>query len=154
MVEDSPDIRELVRVLLEGAGHEVLTASDGREGVTRALESRPDLVLMDLSLPVLSGWEATRQIKSHPETARIPVVAVTAHAMQGDRERALAAGCDGFVAKPIDGEPFVALVGSFLRPAGDRAALTADRGRGRSGRDDRARARFSSSTTSRRSRIC
>ena len=124
VVEDSPDIRELVRVLLEGAGHEVLTASDGQEGVTRAREIRPDLVLMDLSLPVLSGWEATRQIKSHPETSRIPVVAVTAHAMQGDRERALAAGCDGFLAKPIDEETFASLVASFLGVAGDRAAAS------------------------------
>ncbi|MEO8431735.1 MAG: response regulator [Acidobacteriota bacterium] len=120
VVEDSPDIRELVRMLLEGAGHEVLTASDGQQGVQRALDARPDLVLMDLSLPVLSGWEATRQIKSHPETSGIPVVAVTAHAMQGDRERALAAGCDGFLAKPIDEDTFASLVGSFLKLPGDR----------------------------------
>ena len=93
VVEDSPDIRVLIRMLLESAGHEVLTASDGREGVETAGRERPDLVLMDLSLPVLSGWEAARQIKSQPETADITVIAVTAHAMQGDRERAMAAIC-------------------------------------------------------------
>jgi CheY-like chemotaxis protein len=114
VVEDSPDIRELVRVLLESAGHEVLTASDGQEGVALTRERHPNLVLMDLSLPVLSGWEATREIKADPATASIPVIAVTAHAMQGDRERALAAGCDGFVAKPIDEETFASVVASFL----------------------------------------
>lgn len=106
VVEDSPDIRVLIRMLLESAGHEVLTASDGREGVETAGRERPDLVLMDLSLPVLSGWEAARQIKSQPDTADITVIAVTAHAMQGDRERAMAAGCDGFLSKPIDEETF------------------------------------------------
>jgi CheY-like chemotaxis protein len=116
VVEDSPDIRVLVRMLLEAAGHEVLTASDGREGVETAKRERPDLVLMDLSLPVLSGWEATKALKETPETASIPVVAVTAHAMHGDRERALAAGCDGFIPKPIDEETFETLVGSYLRP--------------------------------------
>ncbi|MDQ6892400.1 MAG: response regulator [Acidobacteriota bacterium] len=114
VVEDSPDIRELVRVLLESAGHEVMTASDGQEGVALTRERHPNLVLMDLSLPVLSGWEATREIKADPDTASIPVIAVTAHAMQGDRERALAAGCDGFVAKPIDEETFASVVASFL----------------------------------------
>ncbi|MDQ2870098.1 MAG: response regulator [Acidobacteriota bacterium] len=118
VVEDSPDIRALVRMLLEPAGHQVFTANDGQEGVTAARRLQPDLVLMDLSLPVLSGWEATRAIKSAPETARIPVIAVTAHAMQGDRERALAAGCDGFVAKPIDGETFASVVSSFLQATG------------------------------------
>ncbi|MEO8189744.1 MAG: response regulator [Acidobacteriota bacterium] len=118
VVEDSPDIRALVRMLLESAGHEVSTASDGQEGVRSASTVRPDLILMDLSLPIISGWEATRAIKSNPETARIPVIAVTAHAMQGDRERALAAGCDGFVAKPIDEETFASLIHSFLQSTG------------------------------------
>ncbi|MEP6470727.1 MAG: response regulator [Acidobacteriota bacterium] len=116
VVEDSPDIRVLIRMLLEAAGHDVITASDGREGVETAKRERPDLVLMDLSLPVLSGWEAAKAIKETPETASIPVVAVTAHAMHGDRERALAAGCDGFIPKPIDEETFETLVGSYLRP--------------------------------------
>ena len=115
VVEDSPDIRFLVRMLLEGAGHEVLSVGDGRAGVEAARSERPDLILMDLSLPVLSGWEATREIKANPESASIPVLAVTAHAMQGDRERALAAGCDGFIPKPIDEETFAALIASQLR---------------------------------------
>lgn len=118
VVEDSPDIRALIRMLLQAADHEVFTASDGQEGVTATREKRPDLVLMDLSLPILSGWEAAREIKSDPETARIPVIAVTAHAMHGDRERALAAGCDGFVAKPIDEETFASVVASFLQATG------------------------------------
>ena len=116
VVEDSPDIRLLVRMLLEAAGHDVLTASDGRSGVETARKERPDLVLMDLSLPILSGWEATRAIKDDPDISSIPVVAVTAHAMHGDRERALAAGCDGFIAKPIDEETFEPLVRSYARP--------------------------------------
>ena len=114
VVEDSPDIRVLIRMLLEPAGHDVVTAGDGREGVETAKRESPDLVLMDLSLPVLSGWEATRQIKSDPETADITVIAVTAHAMQGDRERALAAGCDGFLSKPIDEETFEKEVAAWL----------------------------------------
>jgi CheY-like chemotaxis protein len=114
VVEDSPDIRALVRLLLESAGHDVITANDGREGVESARRERPDLVLMDLSLPILSGWEATRQIKSEPATAGITILAVTAHAMQGDRERALAAGCDGFLPKPIDEDNFEREVAAWL----------------------------------------
>jgi CheY-like chemotaxis protein len=124
VVEDSPDIRVLIRMLLEAGGHEVTTASDGRAGVETARLERPDLVLMDLSLPVLSGWEAAKEIKEHPDTASIPVVAVTAHAMHGDRERALAAGCDGFIPKPIDEETFEPLVRSYLRrPAVEDSSL-------------------------------
>jgi CheY-like chemotaxis protein len=114
VVEDSPDIRALVRMLLEPSGHEILFAPDGREGVEAAKREKPDLVLMDLSLPILSGWEATRQIKTDPETSGITVLAVTAHAMQGDRDRALAAGCDGFLSKPIDEETFEQEVASWL----------------------------------------
>lgn len=115
VVEDSPDIRVLIRMLLEAAGHEVSTAPDGRAGVEAVRAQRPDLVLMDLSLPVLSGWEATKEIKEDPDIASIPIVAVTAHAMHGDRQRALAAGCDGFILKPIDEETFESLVRSYLR---------------------------------------
>ena len=108
-------------MLLEAAGHEVVTANDGRSGVDAARRERPDLVLMDLSLPVLSGWEATREIKSDPATAQIPILAVTAHAMQGDRERALAAGCDGFLAKPIDEESFEPTLSPYLRRRDSRS---------------------------------
>ncbi|MDQ5856760.1 MAG: response regulator [Acidobacteriota bacterium] len=126
VVEDSPDIRVLIRMLLEAAGHEVSTASDGRAGVEAVRAERPDLVLMDLSLPVLSGWEAAKEIKEDPDISSIPIVAVTAHAMHGDRERALAAGCDGFIPKPIDEETFESLVRSYVRrPPQEQPALSA-----------------------------
>jgi CheY-like chemotaxis protein len=123
VVEDSPDIRVLIRMLLEAGGHEVLTAADGREAIEAARRERPEVVLMDLSLPVLSGWEAAREIKADPATRSIPVIAVTAHAMQGDRERALAAGCDGFIAKPIDEATFERSVALYVpAPGAGRAA--------------------------------
>src|SRR5262249_44541146 len=106
VVEDSPDIRELIRMLLEPSGHRLFFAADGREGISAAGRESPDLVRMDLPLPVVRGGGAPRQIKNAPETASSIVLAVTAHAMQGDRDRALAAGCDGFLSKPIDEETF------------------------------------------------
>lgn len=115
VAEDSPDIRALVEMLLRADGHEVFAVSDGRAAVDSARSLRPDLVLMDLSLPLLSGWEATREIRADPAGATVPIVAVTAHAMQGDRERALAAGCDGFIPKPINEESFAARVVDFLK---------------------------------------
>ncbi len=114
IAEDSPDIRALIQMLLEGAGHEVIAVSDGRAAVAATRNRRPDLVLMDLSLPILSGWEAARQIRNDPATAPIPIVAVTAHAMHGDRERAMAAGCDGFIPKPIDEETFPSRILEFV----------------------------------------
>jgi DNA-binding response OmpR family regulator/anti-sigma regulatory factor (Ser/Thr protein kinase) len=122
IAEDSPDIRALVELLLGAEGHQISSVTDGRAAVEAAGRMRPDLVLMDLSLPLLSGWEAARQIRSNPATAGIPIVAVTAHAMQGDRERAIAAGCNGFIAKPINEETFAADVAGFLD---DRPALRA-----------------------------
>jgi CheY-like chemotaxis protein/anti-sigma regulatory factor (Ser/Thr protein kinase) len=136
VAEDSPDIRELIRMLLESDGHSVTAVPDGRAAVTSAREAPPDLVLMDLSLPILSGWEATRQIRSDPATASVPVLAVTAHAMQGDRERALAAGCDGFIPKPIDEETFARQVASFI---GARPVLLTERTRPRALRDEPGR---------------
>jgi DNA-binding response OmpR family regulator/anti-sigma regulatory factor (Ser/Thr protein kinase) len=114
IAEDSPDIRALVELLLQADGHEISSVTDGRAAVEAARRNRPDLVLMDLSLPLLSGWEAARQIRSDPATAAVPILAVTAHAMHGDRERALAAGCNGFIAKPINEETFAADIASFL----------------------------------------
>ncbi len=114
IAEDSPDIRALVELLLEAEGHQISSVTDGRAAVETARRTRPDLVLMDLSLPLLSGWEAARQIRSDPLTAMIPILAVTAHAMHGDRERAIAAGCNGFIAKPINEETFAADVSGFL----------------------------------------
>ena len=87
---------------LARAGHTVIVATDGEQGVAMALSERPDMILMDLSLPVLDGWQATRQIKATPDTKHIPVIALTAHAMAGDREKALSAGCDDFDTKPVE----------------------------------------------------
>ena len=101
-VEDNDDNIFMLKNRLARAGFTVIVANDGAQGVAIALSERPDLILMDLSLPVLDGWEATRQIKAAPETMHIPVIAMTAHAMAGDREKALAAGCDDFDTKPIE----------------------------------------------------
>ena len=101
-VEDNEDNVYVVKSRLTRAGFTILVATDGAQGVAMAGTEQPDLILMDLSLPVLEGWEATRRIKATPETKHIPVVALTAHAMAGDREKALAAGCNDFDTKPIE----------------------------------------------------
>jgi two-component system cell cycle response regulator DivK len=101
-VEDNEDNVYVLKSRLTRAGHTVLVAPDGVQAVTMAAAERPDLILMDLSLPVLDGWEATRRIKSGLETRHIPVIALTAHAMAGDREKAIAAGCDDFDTKPVE----------------------------------------------------
>ena len=101
-VEDNDDNIYVVKNRLTRAGFTVLIATDGAQGVAIAAAERPSLILMDLSLPVVDGWEATRQLKAAPETQHIPVVALTAHAMAGDREKALAAGCDDFDTKPVE----------------------------------------------------
>jgi CheY-like chemotaxis protein len=101
-VEDNEDNVYVLKNRLTRAGHTVLVATDGAQAVTMAAAEQPSLILMDLSLPVLDGWEATRRIKAAPETRHIPVIALTAHAMAGDREKAIAAGCDDFDTKPIE----------------------------------------------------
>lgn len=101
-VEDNDDNIYMLEKRLKRAGFDVVIARDGAEGVTLANAEQPDLVLMDLSLPVLDGWEATRRIKAAAGTLRIPVIALSANAMAGDREKALAAGCDDFDTKPLD----------------------------------------------------
>lgn len=101
-VEDNEDNIFMLKNRLARAGHTVVIATDGAQGVAMAVSERPDMVLMDLSLPVLDGWEATRQIKAAEATLHIPVIALSAHAMTGDREKALAAGCDDFDTKPIE----------------------------------------------------
>lgn len=102
LVEDNEDNRDMLSRRLIRKGYEVLLAADGGAGVAQALSERPDLILMDMSLPVLDGWEATRQIKAQAETSRIPVIALTAHAMSGDREKSVAAGCDDYDTKPVE----------------------------------------------------
>jgi CheY-like chemotaxis protein len=101
-VEDNEDNVFMLKNRLTRAGHTVVIANDGAQGVAMASSERPDIILMDLSLPVLDGWQATRQIKAAPDTKHIPVIALTAHAMAGDREKALSAGCDDFDTKPVE----------------------------------------------------
>ena len=102
LVEDNEMNRDMLSRRLQRRGYEVVTAVDGESGLTMTKTEMPALVLMDMSLPGLDGWEATRQIKADPATRAIPVIALTAHAMAGDREKALAVGCDDFDIKPID----------------------------------------------------
>ena len=102
LVEDNEMNRDMLSRRLQRRGYEVLTAVDGESGLALTRSEAPALVLMDMSLPGIDGWEATRQFKADPATRAIPVIALTAHAMAGDREQALAAGCDDFDIKPID----------------------------------------------------
>jgi len=102
LVEDNEMNRDMLSRRLARKKYEVLIAVDGKEGVEMATSEAPDLILMDMSLPVVDGWEATRRIKANSETEAIPVIALTAHAMSGDREKALEAGCDDYDTKPIE----------------------------------------------------
>lgn len=102
VIEDNELNRDMLARRLERRGYAVRLAVDGGEGVAQARAEPPDLILMDMSLPVLDGWEATRQLKAMPETSSIPVIALTAHAMSADREKALGAGCDDYDTKPIE----------------------------------------------------
>ena len=114
VVEDEEDNMNLFVQLLTYHGCQVLEARDGREAIAFAQREAPDLILMDLSLPYLDGWEATRTIKGIPALSHIPIVALTAHAMVGDRERALEAGCDGYIGKPIEVAYFFGQVRPYL----------------------------------------
>ena len=102
LVEDNEMNRDMLTRRLERKGYEVVIAVDGQAGVDMASSASPDIILMDLSLPIIDGWEATRRIKADPATQLIPVIALTAHAMAGDEQKALAAGCDDYDTKPID----------------------------------------------------
>ncbi|MBM4439621.1 MAG: response regulator [Candidatus Rokubacteria bacterium] len=113
-VEDNDDNLHIVRRRLGRLGYEIIAAVDGEEGLAVAQREAPDLILMDLSLPKIDGWEVTRRLKAAPETARIPVIALSAHAMAGDREKALAAGCDDYDTKPIELPRLLAKIRAFL----------------------------------------
>ena len=102
LIEDNEMNRDMLARRLERRGYQVVMAVDGDQGVRLAQEQAPDLILMDMSLPVLDGWEATRQLKATPTTQAIPIIALTAHAMSGDREKALDAGCNDYDSKPIE----------------------------------------------------
>lgn len=114
-IEDNRENRLLVRVVLEPLGYEVIDAEDGESGIETVLRERPVLVLVDVNLPGLDGCEVVARLKSLPELATTPVVALTAYAMDGDRERILGAGCDGYIQKPIDVDDFAQRIGDFVR---------------------------------------
>lgn len=118
LVEDNEDNRDMLSRRLERKGYSVVTAVDGADGVETARREQPDLILMDMSLPVLDGWEASRQIKADTTLQAIPLIALTAHAMAGDREKALAAGCDDYDTKPIE---FPRLLEKMQRLLGKKA---------------------------------
>ena len=113
-VEDNDDNLFMLHRRLTRAGFEVSIATDGAQGVAAATSSLPDLIMMDLNLPVLDGWEAMRRLKSRPETKHIPIIVLSAHAMAGHREKAFAAGCDEFEAKPVNFEGLVEKIRSVL----------------------------------------
>jgi two-component system cell cycle response regulator DivK len=118
LIEDNDLNRDMLSRRLAKRGYDVAIALDGEHGVAMARSDAPALILMDMSLPGLDGWEATRQLKAMPETRRIPVIALTAHAMSGDREKAMAAGCDDFDTKPIDLARLLDKIEALLRTAG------------------------------------
>ncbi len=118
VIEDNPTNLQLVAYLLEAFGHEVKQAMEGAEGIELARQERPELILLDIHMPKMDGYEVARRLRADPECRRIPVVAVTALAMVGDRERLLASGFNGYISKPIDPQTFTTRVQSFLESAG------------------------------------
>lgn len=117
LVEDNPDSRVILRTYLEHLGHEVLEAHDGEEAIRRARDGSPDVILMDVSIPRIDGWEATRILKADPETSAIPIIALTAQALRPARDRAREVGCDGYLAKPISPRRVAEEVHRFAAPA-------------------------------------
>jgi two-component system, cell cycle response regulator DivK len=126
LVEDNEMNRDMLSRRLERKGYQVVLAMDGRSGVEMARTEAPDLVLMDMSLPVLDGWEATRLLKAAPATRHIPVIALTAHAMSSDRAKALEAGCDDYDTKPIDLPRLLGKVEALMAGAAGAAASGAE----------------------------
>jgi two-component system cell cycle response regulator DivK len=114
LIEDSDDNRQIVRDLFKSAGLELIEATDGATGVALARDHKPDLIIMDIQLPVIDGYEATRRIKAIPELAHTPIVAVTSYALSGDEDVARAAGCDGYLSKPFSPSHLLATVREFL----------------------------------------
>ncbi len=114
VVEDTEDNRRIVRDLLTSVGYELIEAADGAEGVALAQREKPDLILMDIQLPVLDGYEATRRIRATPDLAAVPIIAVTSYALSGDEAKTRAAGCDGYVAKPFSPRQLLAKIREFL----------------------------------------
>lgn len=115
VIEDNIDNLDLVRFLLEQSEYEVQGAADGHQGLQLAQQLHPDMILLDMSLPEIDGWTIARQLKADPATASILVVALTAHALPGDRKKALDSGCDGYISKPLDVPNFISVVATYLR---------------------------------------
>lgn len=115
VVEDQEDNRQILRDLLESMGHEMLEANNGAAAVAQAVEHKPDLILMDIQLPVMDGYEATRRIKANPELRLTPIIVVTSYALSGDEEKARAAGCDAYVTKPYSTRELRAKIIEFLK---------------------------------------
>jgi CheY-like chemotaxis protein len=134
IVEDNEENREALSRRLERRGYSIIIAVDGRAGVTMAQEEKPDLILMDLNLPGVDGWEATRMIKANVQTASIPVIALTAHAVAGDQQRALQAGCNDYHSKPVEFPRLLGQIEALLgAPQGEteaEALLEGNKGRG------------------------
>ena len=114
VVEDTEDNRQILRDLLGMAGYDMVEAHDGAEGVAKAAECKPDLILMDIQMPVMDGYEATRRIKANPELKAIPIVAVTSYALSGDEQKTRDAGCDAYIAKPYSPRQMLAKVREIL----------------------------------------
>ena len=119
VVEDNEMNRDMLTRRLQRRGYEVIISVDGEDGVAKARSDSPDIILMDMDLPVLDGWAATRKLKSSPETRSIPVIALTAHAMAGDRERALEVGCDDYDTKPVEFSRLTEKIETLLRKRSD-----------------------------------
>lgn len=117
LVEDSEQIWDFLSRRLERRGHTIVLAHDGEQGVNSAKASLPDIILLDLNLPVMDGWTAAQAIKADPQTQKTPIIALTAHAMAGDREKALQAGCDDYHPKPIDFTKLLEQIDTLLKPA-------------------------------------
>lgn len=114
VVEDQPDNRQILRDLLTSVGFQILEAEDGASGVSTAAAERPDLILMDIQMPVMDGYEATRRIKADPDLKAIPIIVVTSYALSGDEAKARAAGCDAYVTKPYSPRQLLAKIKEFL----------------------------------------
>lgn len=114
VVEDTRDNRQILKDLLSAAGYTMIEAEDGESGVALAAEIMPDLILMDVQLPMIDGYEATRRIRANPDTRRIPIIAVTSYAISGEEAKAAAAGCDGYVSKPFSPRKVLATVRDIL----------------------------------------
>jgi CheY-like chemotaxis protein len=120
LVEDNYDNFEMVRFLLERAGYTVIGARTGREALAAAQEHKPDVILMDLSLPEMDGWEAAREIKNNPQIAGIPLIALTAHTLPGDRQKAMEAGFDNYISKPINVPAFYDIVSAVFNEKSEK----------------------------------